>query len=1057
MACWLATGAAVFIRALLPVWLTPAGEARTALRLERRHPEMMGDLITSVQLGGRDRRQEVGALYSLDLIEKVSERAADVLRDAPLALDRSRLRRMRSFFWGETAVLAAAILVWPSHFLRSVESLLRPPAQTQTFTADGAPSESGVVIGDIAVKYFYPVYTRRPPEEFPGSTGDLKAIRGTRVEIGARCSRPVRQASLVINGQTRAPLRVDPNAAKVLGSSQGCLLSGELVMMEPGSYQFEVVDEEGRTWLDPSPHAIHVEADEPPTAELVWPKQDLEVSEKETINLLYQAGDDFGLSGLALVYEQNEQKRRKELSGVRGDAARVSGKYAWNLSELRLEAEAEVAYHVEATDNDTVSGPKRGASAVRRLKVFSARQRHRELISLQEKLLKDMLHLLSSFLVRKVDEGQTVSRDPLLLAYEEIGGHLSKALDQANEILRLMPEDKLANYSVFFGLNKIKDDLASIQEHRRDEVRAIIGRHPLKQLARELVGQLAAFHAEQTRTVEDDTLFLSSLIERQHLEEAMAEAEKLAKSADALGNLLEELKKKGGKETADKILRELEKLEEMMARIAEQLAKMGRQLPDEFLNLDALKDLGMRSIEELMQKLREALAKGDHAAAQALVQELLKAMAGFADAMSDSSKQYAQLNYSQMLQDIQQYEARLEQLKKEQEGILDETKKLKADLYQRMRSELDKRFKDFFAKQVERAQRMQNEVKALKSGVADDPEGKELAKRLGSFDSMMQKHDDLLRGLSFDRDLDALDRLRAERSGLEDKMAAEEEFLSNHPGYSRLFQVLRTLPGVENQVAELKRMLEGWDAPESLSLARQVVPALEYWKTQLERGGARQKMSAGMKALEERSRERVESAAKIGREILEDLENLKSAVSDLQRRNMGGNEMNKMGELAQRQGKTRQSAQNLQQDMGEFSQKTPLLGQEPGEHLQAAGESMRGAENDLNDRNPGAAVTDEREALYRLSQALEKLREGKNRVAQGMMGKGMPMPMWMGAQRRGTSEGPMGALLKEVQLPTPEDYKAPKEFRQDILDAMRGPSPRGFEEQNKRYYRKLVE
>jgi len=202
---------------------------------------------------------------------------------------------------------------------------------------------------------------------------------------------------------------------------------------------------------------------------------------------------------------------------------------------------------------------------------------------------------------------------------------------------------------------------------------------------------------------------------------------------------------------------------------------------------------------------------------------------------------------------------------------------------------------------------------------------------------------------------------------------------------------------------------------------------------------------------------RVEAAGKAGQQVLEDLESLKDAVSELQRRSMQPGERQAMSDLMRRQGTTRQSGQQLKEELSKFAQKTPLLGQEAVEHMEGAGESMQGAETELSDRNPGAAVTDEREALYRLSQAEQKLKEGKDRIAKGMMGKGMPMPQWAGAQRGGPQEGPYGSMLKEVQLPTPGEYKAPKEFRQDILDAMRGQSPRGFEDQNKAYYRRLVE
>ena len=47
---------------------------------------------------------------------------------------------------------------------------------------------------------------------------------------------------------------------------------------------------------------------------------------------------------------------------------------------------------------------------------------------------------------------------------------------------------------------------------------------------------------------------------------------------------------------------------------------------------------------------------------------------------------------------------------------------------------------------------------------------------------------------------------------------------------------------------------------------------------------------------------------------------------------------------------------------------------------------------------------------------------------------------------------------EDVEIPDAEDYRVPKEFREEVLDAMReGAPPRGYEEQVREYYRRLVE
>jgi hypothetical protein len=50
-----------------------------------------------------------------------------------------------------------------------------------------------------------------------------------------------------------------------------------------------------------------------------------------------------------------------------------------------------------------------------------------------------------------------------------------------------------------------------------------------------------------------------------------------------------------------------------------------------------------------------------------------------------------------------------------------------------------------------------------------------------------------------------------------------------------------------------------------------------------------------------------------------------------------------------------------------------------------------------------------------------------------------------------------GRLDKEpVRIPGADEYRAPKEFRQDILDAMKRSAPADYKDMVKKYYEELV-
>jgi hypothetical protein len=104
--------------------------------------------------------------------------------------------------------------------------------------------------------------------------------------------------------------------------------------------------------------------------------------------------------------------------------------------------------------------------------------------------------------------------------------------------------------------------------------------------------------------------------------------------------------------------------------------------------------------------------------------------------------------------------------------------------------------------------------------------------------------------------------------------------------------------------------------------------------------------------------------------------------------------------------------------------------------LRDAQEHMGRAESQMRQSDAENAESEAREALDRLSEAKRQLRNERR-------------PRNEGASARQATKEP-------VRIPGAEEWKPPKEFRQDILDAMKRGAPRGWEEQVKRYYEELV-
>jgi hypothetical protein len=76
------------------------------------------------------------------------------------------------------------------------------------------------------------------------------------------------------------------------------------------------------------------------------------------------------------------------------------------------------------------------------------------------------------------------------------------------------------------------------------------------------------------------------------------------------------------------------------------------------------------------------------------------------------------------------------------------------------------------------------------------------------------------------------------------------------------------------------------------------------------------------------------------------------------------------------------------------------------------------------------------------------MKESQQNQGQG----GLPLPMGMGGRRDGNGMDPR----EKVELPDEDAFQAPKEFRKDLLDAMKQGAPERYREQVKRYYEELV-
>ena len=163
----------------------------------------------------------------------------------------------------------------------------------------------------------------------------------------------------LLKNQTKPEAPAAPELVPLTPTADG--LEAELLVNGPARYRFQLETAQKHRKVEMGAHAIELEPDAIPTIELYAPADELDVTHMKRIVTLPDA------------------------------PGRAQGKLVWDLAEMTLPPGAEVSYHLEVVDNDTIDGPHRGLSRPFKLRVFSPRERHEQNLARQAELAEHLV------------------------------------------------------------------------------------------------------------------------------------------------------------------------------------------------------------------------------------------------------------------------------------------------------------------------------------------------------------------------------------------------------------------------------------------------------------------------------------------------------------------------------------------------------------------------------------------------------------------------------------------------------------------------------------------
>ncbi len=234
---------------------------------------------------------------------------------------------------------------------------------------------------------------------------------------------------------------------------------------------------------------------------------------------------------------------------------------------------------------------------------------------------------------------------------------------------------------------------------------------------------------------------------------------------------------------------------------------------------------------------------------------------------------------------------------------------------------------------------------------------------------------------------------------------------------------------VERRIADVERTVADGDLAEAAAMAKQAQESLQTIAGELDAAMSDDPNSPFADATAD-ALAGTEKAGVAVKELVDALSRLAPSPQSI----MSADDKRAMERLRRRQNLNRERASKLAERAKQLGGELPgNAADEIKQRIGNAIERMGAADERLKATDPGGAREATRAASEALDQARSKARDAARQRQEGA----------------GASEEP-------IRIPGADDYKAPEQFREDILEAMKKRAPGGYDDMLKRYYEELI-
>ncbi len=901
-------------------------EYRTASLLQRHYPEFRNDLVAALEFGDQlyradDNKPDPGFSRALAEahIARTTRTVLDLQQDGHLGhLIPRRELTIPAIALAVTAVITAIPMIFaPTWTLNALFGANVPGAALL------ARINERPVVGPLEVTLTFPSYMGIERQLIRGSTGYIEALAGTNITIRTSALLPETERIEIVLKTANSE---EPEVL-VMSKLQDGFLEANFVALHEGTYQFRAVMSDKTVYTDGQDRLLRVLADDAPSIEITTPEaRELEVSPDEIVELSFQVSDDFGIAAVDRVFyfaggEDTLDRKGVDEINLAGFPRAVNGKIHFDLKPLGLQPKDSITFYLEARDHNRATGPGIGKSESITLFVASPEDKHLDNIADQQAVAEALLLHLADFLEAPVGE-RKIKKNKIykqVVAAKDADNWSTKIariqtvhdqrppiLENMEKISKKLQEDPMMLKRDITFFSALLDQLQQLQNSGTTTLNRATANGRLPDVTS--TQTVADYAARSEDVLEKGVLRLEELLASQKMEIIQTTAEDIRELKERLKELLKQYQESQDPELKAAIKREIQRLRQRMAELMARMQMQLQKLPQEHMNMDALKAAELESeskqLADQLQSIEEMLDNDDIDGALAALDQMDETLDSLTKDMDKAFSDAEPEGISELDQKVSELLDQANDLESLEKGIEKDTRELQQKMADNRKEAIEKMLKPFtedMLRRIDEQQRAIDRIAERELPERDRTLIEESSKKLKNLREMVELQDI---EQSLERAKSSLDSLRA----LRQMMNLSQRYTSpNSPEHKQIHDALGdlnpTVPRGQQIVDELEKMMnqgqqnmqpqdqqsleelaerqqqaaeQAEKLGEQLDEASQRFPALEQQlKPQLE--AAKESMKQAQKSLSEPNTQR---ALDQERQALDQLGELKQQMRD---------------------------------------------------------------------------------------------------------------------------------------------------------------------------------